>query len=97
MSYATGAGHGVPFAGLVEPTRFVGEAIFDASQAIARVAARGFEAIVKQVRVHTTVNELSTLSDHVLKDIGIDRPEIESLVRRVADNPNIDYRVLRSW
>lgn len=97
MTHANNARYEVPFVDLVEPTHFVGETVYDASNTIAQAIVRAFETIAKRVRVRATIKEVSKLSDHTLKDIGIDRPKIESLARRAAENPNVDYRVLNSW
>ena len=103
MTYASYTRHKVhesqkvPFEEFVEPTRFVGEAFYSASEAIAQAATRVFKEAVVSSRERTSVKELSALSDHTLKDIGVDRSEIRYLARRVAENPQADYRVLRSW
>ena len=94
MSHANNARFGAPCADLVEPTRFVRETLYDASKTIARTMGRALERIVTQVQVRATIKEVSKLSDHTLKDIGIDRTEIKSLARRAAENPNVDYRAL---
>lgn len=95
MRYAN-ADHGkVPFAAFVDPTRFVGVVIYDTSQAVARAAGRAFGSIVTGMKARRTANEVSRLSDDVLRDIGIDRAEIGTLARRVAEHPDIDYRTLR--
>lgn len=95
MRYANAGHDKVPFAEFVEPTRFVGMAIYDALEAVTRATAQGYEKIATRVEVHRTVNEISQLSDYLLRDIGIERPDIEALVQRVVENPNIDYRALR--
>ena len=97
MTHANKAPYEVPFAVLVEPTRFVGETVYDTSKTIRQATARAFGAIVKHVKMRATVKEVSELSDHTLEDIGIDRSKIESLARRVVENPSVDYRVLNSW
>ena len=103
MNYASYARHRVegsqrvPFEEFVQPTRFVGEAFYSASEAVARAASRFFRETVVKSRERASVRELSDLSDHTLKDIGIHRSEIRQLARRVAETPGTDYRVLRSW
>ena len=103
MTYASYTRHRVhesqrvPFAEFVQPTYFVGEAFYNASEAIARAAARTFRAAMIKSRARSSAEELSALSDHTLKDIGVERSQIKYLARRVAENPNVDYRVLRSW
>jgi len=97
MTHVDSTRYRVPFSHLVEPTRFVGETLYEITEAVIRAANRAGAAVVKKVRTRRTVNEVSTLSDYILKDIGIERSEIELLARHVAENPNVDYRVLRSW
>jgi uncharacterized protein YjiS (DUF1127 family) len=97
MSYADSSRHRVPFAELVEPTRVVGETLYETARSATHTTARAFEAIARRVRARRSVKELSKLSDHVLQDIGVDRSEIASLARRVSENPDVDYRVMRSW
>jgi uncharacterized protein YjiS (DUF1127 family) len=89
--------HKVTFEDLVEPTRYVGEAFYNASEALTKAAARVVKETAAKARARASIKELSALSDHVLKDIGVKRSEIRELARRVAENPDTDYRVLRSW
>jgi uncharacterized protein YjiS (DUF1127 family) len=99
-SYARHSHHGsqkVPFEEFVEPTRFVGEVFYNASEALTKMATQVFKETLAKARAQASIKELSALSDHSLKDIGVDRSEIRELARRVAENPDTDYRVLRSW
>jgi uncharacterized protein YjiS (DUF1127 family) len=102
MSYASYArqkvqeSQKVPFAEFVEPTRFVGETFYGASEAIAHAAARVFKEAVVKSRRRASEKELSALSDHTLKDIGVHRSEIHYLTRRVAENADAGNRALRS-
>ena len=95
MSQADTGHNRVPFAEVVEPLRFMGAAVYAASAAAVYTIARSFNAIAKGLKARKTVSEVSQLSDHLLKDIGVQRYELESLARRAAENPGIDYRVLR--
>ena len=99
-SYARHGQYGsqrVPFEEFVDPTRYVGEAFYNASEALAKAAARVVKETAAKARARASVKELSSLSDHTLKDIGVERSEIGELARRVSENPDTDYRVLRSW
>ena len=97
MSNVSTTRHEVPFADLVKLISFVGQTIFDTATEFTRAAAHAFEAVEKHVKVRKTINEVSSLSDDVLNDIGLDRSEIEPLARRAVENHTVDYRVLRSW
>jgi uncharacterized protein YjiS (DUF1127 family) len=97
MNYGDYTRYRVPFAALVEPTCFGGEAGYDASEALVRAFSRIVATIARRFKSRAMVKQLSALSDQVLKDIGIERGEIDLLVRRAAENPDVDYRVLRSW
>ena len=97
MNHVDTTRYRVPFSHLVEPTRFVGEALYEITDAVVRAAKRAGAAMVKRVRTRKTVTELSSLNDHILNDIGIDRSEIGWLAHRVAEQPHVDYRVLRTW
>ncbi len=41
-----------------------------------------------------TVDQLVALEDHILRDIGIERSQIRTVARLVAENPCIDPRKL---
>jgi uncharacterized protein YjiS (DUF1127 family) len=84
----------VPFAEFVAPFAFVGEAVYTAANAGARVVGKAFRAAMAKVRERAAVATLSNLDDRILKDIGVRRSEIHFLARRVAENPGVDYRVL---
>ena len=49
----------------------------------ARFAARIAQAVVTQYRINRDTAQLRALSDDTLKDIGIHRSEISSLVRQM--------------
>jgi len=51
--------------------------------------ARLFAAIQRRQKINATIRELSELSDHQLRDIGIERFEIKESVRRLQKSfPN---------
>jgi uncharacterized protein YjiS (DUF1127 family) len=95
MRYANANHHKVPFAEFVDPTRSAGVVIYETSEAIARAVGQAFGTIVKRVKVHRTANLVSQLSDDLLWDIGVNRADIRALARRVAENPDLDYRAPR--
>ena len=45
------------------------------------MVAKAFAWIVEQHRVNRTIAALSSLSDHTLADIGIERPNIRNVAR----------------
>jgi uncharacterized protein YjiS (DUF1127 family) len=49
------------------------------------LVARAFAWIAEQRRINRTVATLSNLSDHTLKDIGIERGNIERIARYGRD------------
>jgi uncharacterized protein YjiS (DUF1127 family) len=71
---------------------FVGEAVYAAVDSAARAVGRSFRATVVKVRERQSVQTLSGLSDHTLRDIGVSRSEIAYLARVVAERPGINYR-----
>jgi uncharacterized protein YjiS (DUF1127 family) len=97
MKYANAGHDKAPFAEFVDPIRFVGVVVYDTSETAARAVGRAFGTIVKRVMAQRTANEVSQLSDDALWDIGIDRADIGRLARRVAENPEVDYREPRGW
>ena len=58
-------------------------AVNSAAAAVGRVA----RAIVRRHRRNKSIRELSALSDHMLKDIGISRGEIRAAVDAIRDAP----------
>jgi len=79
MRYANANHNKVAFAEFVEPTRFVGVVLYDTSEAIARAAGRAFGTVVRKVQAQRTASKVSQLSDHLLRDIGVDRADIRTL------------------
>ena len=47
----------------------------------AEMVAKAFAWIVEQHRINRTIAALSSLSDHTLADIGIERPNIRNVAR----------------
>ena len=85
----------VPFAELVAPMNYVGEGIYTTVDAAAGFVVRALRAIRVKARENSAINILSGLDDRTLRDIGVPRSEIRSIAREMAENPGMDYRVLR--
>jgi uncharacterized protein YjiS (DUF1127 family) len=49
------------------------------TRSIAGMTAKAFAGIRKRRAIHSTVAELRSLDDRTLRDIGLDRSEIESI------------------
>lgn len=100
MSYRNNAGYrmqdriNVPFAELFAPVAFVGEAAYTAVSAVANFAAKTIRAVRTRARERAAIAVLTALDDRMLKDIGVDRSGIRYLVRKVAENPGVDYRTM---
>ena len=75
----------VPFADVVEPMNNVAEGVYEAGSGITRMFTSVFAAIHRQIQFNRTVSALSSLSDHTLRDIGIDRSAIVDVARDLAD------------
>lgn len=82
----------IPFGGLVEPAAFAGESIYTGFAMIARGIFRVVEACREWRQVNNIVNILSSLDDHVLRDIGIPRGEIRAAARHCIAFPDVDCR-----
>ena len=78
-------GPAVPFADVTEPMNHVAEGVYQAGSGITRMFASAVAAIHRQVQINRTVSALSSLSDHTLRDIGIDRSSIVEVARDLAD------------
>jgi uncharacterized protein YjiS (DUF1127 family) len=50
-----------------------------AARSIAGMAAKAFAGVRKQLAIRATVAELRSLDDRTLRDIGLDRSEIDSI------------------
>ena len=70
----------VPFIEVSRPLNRVADGIYEAGIGIARIAA----AVHRRIRFNRTVSALSSLSDHTLRDIGIDRSQIVTVARDLA-------------
>lgn len=66
----------VPFIEVFRPLDHVADGIYEAGIGIARTAAAFGTAVHRRIRFNRTVSALSSLSDHTLRDIGIDRSQI---------------------
>lgn len=101
MRYRNDAGYpmqdriNVPFAELLAPITYVGDAAYTAMVAVARLVGRAFRAARVRARERAAIATLMALDDRMLKDIGVDRSGIHYLVRKVAENPGVDYRTMR--
>jgi uncharacterized protein YjiS (DUF1127 family) len=80
-----GNGPVVPFAEVVQPMNHVADGLSQAGLGIARMFAGTGAAIHRRIRFNRTVSALSSLSDHTLRDIGIDRSAIVDVARDLAD------------
>jgi len=78
-------GPAVPFADVVEPMNHVAEGVYQAGSGVTRMIASAIAAIHRRIRFNRTVSALSRLSDHTLRDIGIDRSSIVEVARDLAD------------
>ena len=103
MTYAKGAKHAAlssrtgSFEEFVEPTRFVGEAFYNASEAMSQAAHRVFKGTLAKARARASVEELAGLSDHTLRDIGVSRSDIRYLGGRAAKQSGSDDGAFGSW
>ncbi len=88
-------GAGLPFAEVLAPMWYFGEAIYTGLEAVAMAVAAGARWIGRRWRAHRSVAVLSVLNDHMLKDIGLYRSEIRYLAHKIAENPDMDYRMIR--
>ena len=68
---------GVPFAEVFSAVDFVGKGIADVMLAAFGLAQTAVSAAVRRYQLNQTIRQLSTLDDHQLKDIGLDRASIE--------------------
>ena len=68
---------GVPFAEVFSAVDFVGKGIAEVMLAAFGLAKTAVSAVVRQYQINQTIRQLSTLDDHRLEDIGIDRASIE--------------------
>ena len=65
----------------------VSVAAYKAINSVAAAVSRVARAVVRWHRRNTSIRELSALSDHMLKDIGISRGEIRAAVDAIRDAP----------
>lgn len=66
----------VPFAEVFTAADFVGKGIAEVILAAFGLAQTAVTAVVRQYQINRTIRQLSTLDDHQLKDIGVDRASI---------------------
>ena len=73
------------FSGISNPGGLAAEGLLNAFRAVGRVLGRQAGAALRWYRINRTIDELSRLDDHVLKDIGVQRGSIEELARSLDD------------
>ena len=64
---------------------FVAEDILAAFEFGHRLVSRALDAALRWRRINRTIDELSSLDDHMLKDIGIHRTEIVGLAHTLEE------------
>ena len=70
-------------------------AVNAAIDAIVSGIARAFKAVHMEMQERAAIRMLSELDDRILHDIGVPRPEISTMVRKMMENPDLDHRVIR--
>jgi len=75
-----------PFSELVDPTRFVAEGVLAVVWSVARGLAAIGHAMQQRIERRRAIGELQGLSDHTLKDLGMHRTMIRSVVLEMQRN-----------
>ena len=83
-----------PFIELMAPTHALSEGILAGLSALKDLAADRFKTWKHKYEVNRTAAALSSLEDHVLKDIGVRREDIYAVAHYVVDDPSADIRDL---
>jgi uncharacterized protein YjiS (DUF1127 family) len=73
-------------AGLVEPSRFIAEGVVSSFAGVYRFAARTVNSLKRRFTLAHASDELSRLDDAVLKDIGLERSDINAFVYSLVEN-----------
>ncbi len=68
-----------------DPMSFVVEDLLAVFEFGRRLLRRSLAAAFRWRRINRTIDELSRLDDHVLKDIGVTRAEIVGLAHEIED------------
>ena len=74
-----------PFVGLVTPTFGAAEGIVSAFAALRDYLVRGYQSWRSRRLMVRTIAELSSLDDHILRDIGVPREDIYSVARESVE------------
>ena len=72
---------GVPFAEVFTAVDFVSKGIAEVLFAAYGLGRDAVSAVVRQYQLNQTIRQLSTLEDHQLDDIGLDRSSIDRAAR----------------
>ena len=84
----TNSGSTVPFSSVFAPMAYIGEAITEALFSAVRLGSKFMSAWRRERAINESITVLSKLSDHTLKDIGIERSQIATAARELANRSN---------
>ncbi len=93
--HRTNAASNVAYVHSVAPVASIGEAVYTAAESAIQAACRVYWSARVDARASRSIRTLSALEDHTLRDIGIRRSEIHNIARKMAENPGMEYRVIR--
>jgi uncharacterized protein YjiS (DUF1127 family) len=89
----------VPFAALMAPLTYIGEVLAELIFSTLRFAEKLISAWRCRRNIRRNTVTLSNLDDHILRDIGIGRDQIDHLALMAAAQPRqrhyYDYELLR--